>query len=84
MAQAMGQRFPGSSPRTRGTFFSIIFFPRCNRFIPAHAGNIFLGMGYTYSAAVHPRARGEHDLKDVLVGVQRGSSPRTRGTSLPG
>ena len=37
---ARGQRFNGSSPRTRGTFGHFPVFIDPPRFIPAHAGNI--------------------------------------------
>ncbi len=50
----------GSSPRTRGTpCLSLSLFSSA-RFIPAHAGNTPLSAWRQRSAAVHPRARGEH------------------------
>ena len=50
----------GSSPRMRGTRVrQLVSLPR-DRFIPAHAGNTIRGTSMPRSAAVHPRARGEH------------------------
>ena len=50
----------GSSPRTRGTSVTGRRSTRRSRFIPAHAGNIYSRPTHSLSAAVHPRARGEH------------------------
>ena len=72
--------YDGSSPRVRGTR------PRrrsrrCRlRFIPARAGNA-VGMNQVkLIATVHPRACGERYHSDDQPNVQRGSSPRVRGT----
>ncbi len=74
----------GSSPRTRGTRYG----RRCRsigrRFIPAHAGNTSAVSWASVATAVHPRARGEHPDGAVLATVDRGSSPRTRGTPVIG
>ena len=76
-----GIRWPaGSSPRSRGTSTSIFFFYHVNRFIPALAGNICCPGHRLSSAAVHPRARGEHHFLFNPVLNHGGSSPRSRGT----
>ena len=71
---------PGSSPRSRGTFFLLKHQARDWRFIPALAGNMSRKPNYGNIIAVHPRARGEHadDLRALQAWV--GSSPRSRGT----
>ena len=70
----------GSSPRTRGTHH----FPHRGkgpfRFIPAHAGNTAAWSTSHQGHAVHPRARGEHELRCLAHYLSAGSSPRTRGT----
>ena len=73
----------GSSPRTRGTFFLQVRLTACQRFIPAHAGNMRLVRTAPSMIAVHPRARGEHMASWVHDRRSLGSSPRTRGTSPP-
>ena len=73
----------GSSPRGRGTPPGAIPTGTPGRFIPARAGNTFAPSDMALSAAVHPRAGGEHaGLWDP--GTDRpGSSPRGRGTRAP-
>ena len=70
----------GSSPRVRGT-------PRRRgvergvlRFIPACAGNTRVSPRRVRRTAVHPRVCGEHPLQRREAVLQRGSSPRVRGT----
>ncbi len=55
-----------------------------SRFIPARAGNTRGGASGGRGPAVHPRACGEHDLGCVGRHDVCGSSPRVRGTRLPG
>ena len=50
------------------------------RFIPARAGNTWAGGSGAGTAAVHPRACGEHEAILAVVHVELGSSPRVRGT----
>ena len=76
--------FPfGSSPRTRGTYQAFGPLCRVRRFIPAHAGNIVPLRSGWRTAAVHPRARGEHFSISDSISENFGSSPRTRGTWYP-
>ena len=70
----------GSSPRTRGTFKRTARSLSAQRFIPAHAGNIFLVRPLSTMLSVHPRARGEHARGRNGNWCHCGSSPRTRGT----
>ena len=70
----------GSSPLTRGTRQARHWLRYPSRFIPAYAGN----SGYSYQAGgyitVHPRLRGELNLRSDNVSEAGGSSPLTRGT----
>ena len=70
----------GSSPRTRGTQVFCGTGRLRPRFIPAHAGNTSVEPSSRATDAVHPRARGEHELRFRTVLRVVGSSPRTRGT----
>jgi len=72
----------GSSPRTRGTGRHIESFGSAYRFIPAHAGNRKPFGGPPGVESVHPRARGEQQVRLLLRRSHLGSSPRTRGTGL--
>ena len=51
-------------------------------FIPARAGNTVFKNFSAISNAVHPRACGEHWLLLLPWPLQRGSSPRVRGTLM--
>ena len=55
---------------------------RCNRFIPALAGNIYLADASWTAYTVHPRACGEHPGLLDDVAFYSGSSPRLRGTYI--
>ena len=70
----------GSSPLARGTYPKIWRKLPHIRFIPARAGNIIDQFGICVALTVHPRSRGEHPLKLVVVNVSGGSSPLARGT----
>ncbi len=70
----------GSSPRPWGTRFSGKRFRVDGRFIPTPVGNTSYGAYSTYSAAVHPHARGEHEIPQKSMIQIRGSSPRPWGT----
>jgi len=74
----------GSSPRVRGTFYSIDLKHRNTRFIPACAGNIQFGKGKGWVYPVHPRVCGEHRSGFPAMESPCGSSPRVRGTSMEG
>ncbi|APH52094.1 Hypothetical protein GbCGDNIH5_1369 [Granulibacter bethesdensis] len=50
------------------------------RFIPAQAGNTTIPAWNRLSAAVHPRAGGEHVSVHIVLPRDSGSSPRRRGT----
>ena len=56
----LGMLHSGSSPRVRGTQPCLVFRHVENRFIPARAGNTPRCCVLRGSAAVHPRACGEH------------------------
>ncbi len=74
------KREHGSSPRVRGTRGEELRLFLAARFIPACAGNAMSyripGTGYS----VHPRVCGERAPGGDLFIVDRGSSPRVRGT----
>ncbi len=53
----------GSSPRTRGTPELAAGHLVFDRFIPAHAGNTSAWLGSERPLPVHPRARGEHEVR---------------------
>ena len=83
-AAAGCQPSAGSSPRERGTLGTTPANLYKWRFIPARAGNTAGGSrGRAYNA-VHPRASGEHEMIASSVMRRRGSSPRERGTLVPG
>ena len=48
--------------------------------IPAHAGNTAHRTDRRATNRDHPRACGEHDLIDISLAANDGSSPRMRGT----
>ncbi len=70
----------GSSPRVRGTGHEPRGHPRRTRFIPARAGNSCSRPTRCRRVTVHPRACGEQLADQIPYGVDRGSSPRVRGT----
>ena len=49
------------------------------RFIPAHAGSTSQTASRRSLPTVHPRACGEHSVRDILEPLGFGSSPRMRG-----
>ena len=69
----------GSSPHTRGAPGRCPRSSPLGRIIPAYAGSTWFRERPTASAADHPRIRGEHARVESRRGVQRGSSPHTRG-----
>ncbi len=70
----------GSSPRARGTRLKRGVMPHSHRFIPACAGNTSTKPRRAVLFSVHPRVRGEHEIKYLRRDVDYGSSPRARGT----
>ena len=74
----------GSSPRMRGTQSRGGLGKRCNRFIPAYAGNALLGISRLRGRAVHPRVCGERQRDGCHLRPRHGSSPRMRGTHTDG
>ena len=54
-----------------------------HRFIPAGAGNTTESPAESIRYMVHPRGRGEHDMKIMKYKIEPGSSPRARGTLRP-
>ena len=74
-------RLTGSSPHMRGTLrHRNVNAPR-DRFIPAHAGNIYSRTLRLIGPAVHPRTCGEHEPSRIIIAYSGGSSPHMRGTS---
>ncbi len=73
----------GSSPRTRGTDAQVYKVAVGARFIPADAGNSNFSDVKAIALSVHPRGRGEQDIRIARVTAGFGSSPRTRGTGQP-
>ena len=70
----------GSSPRVRGTVPAGITSIQIERFIPAGAGNRFLGSSRASRRPVHPRGCGEQSASTHGGTAAIGSSPRVRGT----
>jgi len=71
----------GSSPRVRGTEYSVSTARHQYRFIPACAGNGRAASNLWPTVAVHPRVCGEREETNTLCKVTLGSSPRVRGTA---
>ena len=74
----------GSSPRVRGTGRAKGPVGDSPRFIPACAGNGKSVMPTADSTPVHPRVCGEREIGISLDVDSDGSSPRVRGTGVPG
>ena len=74
----------GSSPRVRGTPRSACVRSLSVRFIPACAGNANAASRWIDEAPVHPRVCGERLRHKAMIQCARGSSPRVRGTHMPG
>ena len=70
----------GSSPRGRGTRRWAECLEAVFRFIPAWAGNTYSRSAFITAVPVHPRVGGEHVSAGQRDAMQRGSSPRGRGT----
>ena len=70
----------GSSPRTWGTQWRWGGGRGHHRFIPTHVGNTNRVCPPTFTATVHPHARGEHPSRLSRGRDGFGSSPRTWGT----
>ncbi len=79
-ADLAGGPHAGSSPRLRGTREWLDPGSASYRFIPAPAGNAYIGRLISWVGAVHPRACGECHLYPILAAYLSGSSPRLRGT----
>ena len=74
----------GSSPRMRGTLRPAIHSPRFPGIIPAYAGNTCGTNPDGGGVRDHPRVCGEHASGWKTKLSDPGSSPRMRGTSVPG
>ncbi len=70
----------GSSPQARGTRWGLVNPAARLRFIPAGAGNTAPAWPRSCRPSVHPRRRGEHDVKESMHMPLYGSSPQARGT----
>ena len=71
----------GSSPRLRGTLSFFLPFPIRLRFIPAPAGNTFLGALSRGNFPVHPRACGEHCFRRYQISPKRRFIPAPAGNT---
>ena len=74
----------GSSPLARGTLRCLTGGPFGGRFIPAGAGNTTLTVVANSGCSVHPRWRGEHQIRSWCSLNTNGSSPLARGTRRQG
>ena len=74
----------GSSPRVRGTEWKGNGYVSNRRFIPACAGNRAAAACVHCRISVHPRVCGEQSISRWATRRRTGSSPRVRGTDLPG
>ena len=74
----------GSSPRMRGTQARLVIHERIDGIIPAYAGNTVPRIPLMVCNWDHPRVCGEHVWLRYGYYVQRGSSPRMRGTQRYG
>ncbi len=74
----------GLSPLARGTHLHNQQFVFYSRFIPAGAGNSYLGAKYGFTCAVYPRWRGELSASTKRPSHRAGLSPLARGTRVGG
>ena len=79
----MNRKESGTSPRTRGKHWMHFSGSAADRNIPAHAGKTPPPRLRKALTPEHPRARGENRRLLRLVGMPRGTSPRTRGKLSP-
>ena len=79
VAQVTGGSQPGSSPLTRGKPDQSLPRPHAPGLIPAHAGKTSVHAPTMRAHRAHPRSRGENRAVRALRGVDKGSSPLTRG-----
>ena len=69
----------GSSPLTPGALM-VRWVGRCSsRLIPAYAGSTPCVLSPPPYSRAHPRLRGEHNARMAAKGLDKGSSPLTRG-----
>ena len=73
----------GSSPLARGTRFIPDALMQSSGLIPARAGNTRLIRSRVSEMRAHPRSRGEHSSRRLVIPSSLGSSPLARGTRLP-
>ena len=69
----------GTSPRARGKQVQAVATTGKIRNIPACAGKTYTCSGVWFSAAEHPRVRGENSAGQSGHSQSRGTSPRARG-----
>ena len=72
--------YEGLSPRMRGTLATKIQISSVDGIIPAYAGNTRDARGRIRPDGDHPRVCGEHLGLAIPPELERGSSPRMRGT----
>ena len=73
-------QFLGSSPHSRGTHPEKEENKNDPGIIPAFAGNTIAYYFDVWCVEDHPRIRGEHCKSLILIHVEKGSSPHSRGT----
>ena len=76
----MPRQSDGLSPLARGTLNVVRRRRWKSRFIPAGAGNTWLGRSQNSGSAVYPRWRGEHFARSIAISPDHGLSPLARGT----
>ena len=76
-------RYPGSSPRMRGSQEGFTLSDFKKGIIPAHAGLTGANSPSDLSSRDHPRACGAHHWYLSMKKPPRGSSPRMRGSQEP-
>ena len=69
----------GSPPHTRGILKVPLAMLVETGFTPAYAGNTLKHLTGVFSQGVHPRIRGEYFRLCVVIRVDTGSPPHTRG-----
>ena len=72
----------GSSPLTRGKLWAADHSITSAGLIPAHAGKTHGRRAARAGPRAHPRSRGENLQRLVIISMQAGSSPLTRGKHM--
>ena len=78
----ISQHSPGSSPHTRGALPDAPGALALDGIIPAYAGSTASFVSSSGNFQDHPRIRGEHVDRSLLLAHGAGSSPHTRGAQV--